>query len=125
MARALNASDPGTRAEEAIVASLLTLALSLGTAGTAHAAHDATIKIHRLAYFPNTMTVAPGARVFVKNLDSKMEVPHSVTADAGEDVFDTEPFLGTSSFVAPTKPGTYWFHCEVHEFMHGFLKVSG
>jgi len=61
----------------------------------------------------------------MKNLDSKQGVPHSVTADAGEDVFDTEPFLGQASFMAPTTPGVYWFHCEVHEFMHGFLDVTG
>jgi plastocyanin len=109
----------------ALLAPALALTLLLGVAGPAQAGHDTMIKIHRLSFFPNTMTVAPGARVLVKNLDSKQGVPHSVTADAGEDVFDTEPFLGQASFVAPSTPGVYWYHCEVHEFMHGFLDVTG
>jgi plastocyanin len=107
-----------------LLAPALVLALSLGSAGPAQAGHDNTIKIHRLAFYPNTMTVAPGARILVRNLETH-GVPHSVTADAGEDVFDTEPFVGVSSFVAPTTPGIYWYHCEVHEFMHGFIDVTG
>jgi plastocyanin len=113
------------RRTAALLVPAFALMLMLGAAGPAQAGHDSMIKIHRVAFYPNTMTVAPGARVLVKNLDSKQGVPHSVTADAGEEVFDTEPFLGEASFQAPTTPGVYWFHCEIHEFMHGFLDVTG
>ncbi len=68
------------------------------------------------------VSVAPGAKVMVANAD---KVAHTVTADSGGDVFDVNIDAGgTASFTAPTKPGTYEFHCIYHGNMHGTLVVA-
>jgi plastocyanin len=49
---------------------------------------------------------------------------HSVTSDTGG-VFDVNvPASSTVTLTAPTKPGTYKFHCNFHAQMHGTLTVS-
>jgi plastocyanin len=55
----------------------------------------------------------------------KDEASHSVTADAGN-VFDVRVSGGggTSTFTAPSAPGTYAFHCRYHATMHGSLVVQ-
>ena len=57
----------------------------------------------------------------VQNSDS---VAHTVTADSG-DAFDVTIQGGaTAHFTAPSKPGTYKFHCTFHSNMHGSLTVG-
>ena len=66
-------------------------------------------------------SVAPGATVSVMNMDGEN---HTVTADKGN-AFDVKATAGsTVTFVAPTKPGTYPFHCTYHSNMHGALIVK-
>ena len=50
---------------------------------------------------------------------------HTVTSDQGG-VFDVKADGGggTVTLTAPTKPGTYPFHCTYHANMHGVLVVS-
>ncbi|MEO7071026.1 MAG: cupredoxin domain-containing protein [Nostocoides sp.] len=64
-------------------------------------------------------SVAPGATVSVKNLDV---VNHTVTADDGS---FTDPATAekTTTFTAPTKPGSYPFTCTIHPEMKGVLVV--
>ncbi|GAC1326713.1 MAG: hypothetical protein NVSMB13_12210 [Mycobacteriales bacterium] len=66
------------------------------------------------------ITVAPGATIRLVNEDDE---PHTVTAD--DKSFDSKTFdkKAPGSLVAPSKPGTYKFHCEVHPSMHGTLTV--
>lgn len=69
-----------------------------------------------------SVTVAPGSKVEVENEGA---APHTVTADDG--TFDTdrvEPGASTS-FTAPTEPGDYAYHCEIHPAMTGTLTVQG
>lgn len=71
--------------------------------------------------YSGTLTVKPGATVMVANDDG---VAHTVTADSGS-AFDVNVKGGdTATFKAPTKPGTYNYHCTYHAEMHGVLKVS-
>jgi len=52
------------------------------------------------------------------------EEAHTVTADSGG-AFDDKATAGASTrFQAPTKPGTYPFHCTYHSNMHGVLVVT-
>lgn len=64
--------------------------------------------------------VTPGATVTVVNRD---EPSHTVTADDG--LFDVRVSGGggTSTFTAPTAPGSYPIHCKYHANMHGSLTV--
>jgi plastocyanin len=47
-----------------------------------------------------------------------------VTSDDGKSFNVTVAAGGTATFTAPTKPGTYPFHCSVHPQMHGTLVVK-
>lgn len=87
------------------------------TAGTA----AVTITIKDFA-FGEPLTVAPGATVAITNMDS---AAHTVTADEGA-AFDTEVKGGggTATITAPTKPGSYPYHCTFHPGMHGTLIVK-
>ncbi len=67
-----------------------------------------------------TRTAEAGSVVTVQNKDG---VTHSVTADGG--AFDVAVPAGTTArFVAPSRPGTYAFHCNFHASMHGTLTVA-
>ncbi|PVZ59614.1 cupredoxin domain-containing protein [Arthrobacter sp. H-02-3] len=80
-----------------------------------------TITIKDFA-FGDPLTVAPGATVAITNMDT---AAHTVTADEGA-AFDTEVKGGggTATFTAPTKPGSYPYHCTFHPGMHGVLIVK-
>ncbi len=116
----------------ATAAAVLTTVV-LGSAGqagavpireTAPTAGLSRMVIVAFTYLPDPVVVKPGARVTVTNLDDAVIhlIPgHSVTADSG--AFNTGIFFGTKTFTAPSKPGVYRFHCEVHFFMHGVLVV--
>lgn len=72
--------------------------------------------------FGAPVTVSPGARVTVTNLDS---APHTVTADDGSAFnVDVKGSGGTGTFTAPMQPGTYTYHCIYHPQMHGTLTVG-
>ncbi len=88
--------------------------------GTASAAMTG-IAISNYAY-QTPVSVAPGAKVTVTNMDS---VEHTVTADQGS-AFDVEVKEngGTATITAPSQPGTYAFHCRYHANMHGTLTVK-
>jgi plastocyanin len=86
-----------------------------GTAGT-------SMTIAGFKYDPSPLTVAPGTTIPVKNTDGP---EHTVTSDAAG-LFKADDIKNgmTVSFTAPTKPGTYTYHCEYHSYMHGTLIVK-
>ncbi len=99
-------------------------AASTATAATAPAtsapAAGPTITISDFK-FGAPLAVKPGVAVTVVNSDG---AEHTVTADAGS-AFDAEVSgKGTTTFTAPTQPGTYAFHCNYHPMMHGQLIVQ-
>ncbi|MGH9063138.1 MAG: cupredoxin domain-containing protein [Acidimicrobiales bacterium] len=82
------------------------------------------ITITNYKFHPQTLTVSPGATVTVRNMDTPT---HTVTADAPHAKLFNTGDVGpgqTKTFKAPTQPGKYPYHCEVHPFMHGTLDVS-
>ena len=86
------------------------------------AAAGTKIDIKAFAFSPKTITVKPGATVTVTNSD----IPgHSVTSDDGTS-FDTGVFGQgkTVTFTAPTKVGSYPFHCTPHPNMKATLVIA-
>jgi plastocyanin len=72
--------------------------------------------------FQGPVSVAPGAKVMVTNDDSST---HSVTSDqAGLFDVDVTASGGTATFTAPTKPGSYPYHCKYHGNMQATLVVK-
>jgi plastocyanin len=69
----------------------------------------------------STTSVPAGSTVTVKN-DSSTQ--HTVTADTGGAFNVTIDGGKTATFTAPSKAGTYKFHCNIHPFMHGTLTVT-
>jgi plastocyanin len=70
---------------------------------------------------PMAASVAPGATVNVTNKDS---VTHTLTATGGQ--FNTGDIGAnqTKTFTAPTKPGTYHYICNIHQYMMGTIVVQ-
>ena len=71
--------------------------------------------------FGDPITVAPGAKITVKNDDS---AEHSVTSQT-EGKFDVHVDGGEqATLTAPTEPGEYAFYCVYHPSMTGSLIVQ-
>ena len=69
-----------------------------------------------------TSPAKAGATVTIKNTTS---VQHTVTADTTAGGFDVTVDPGKSmTFTAPSKPGVYKFHCNIHTYMTGALTVT-
>jgi plastocyanin len=122
-------SETTMRRAVSLLVALLTVGLVVAGCGssgggsstsTTPAAPD-TITINNFAFSPSTLTVSPGAKVTVKNADS---TTHTVTAS--DKSFDTGDIAtgATTTFTAPSKPGTYKYICTIHQFMQGTLTVK-
>lgn len=79
----------------------------------------ATLEISDFTF--SASAAEPGATVAVSNRDG---FPHTATADDGSFQSGTVDAGGTGGFVAPSAPGTYPFHCEIHPQMNGALTVG-
>ncbi len=82
----------------------------------------ASIEIKNFSHNPETLVVKPGETVTVTNRDI---VGHTVTSDQ-KGLFDTG-LIGrseTKTFIAPTTPGEYAYHCTPHPFMKAVLIVK-
>ncbi len=84
------------------------------TATSGGGSAGATITIQNFAFSPVTLTVRPGEIVTVVNKDG---VAHTLTSTTG--AFDTGDIAagGSTTFKAPTTPGTYRYHCKIHVTM--------
>ncbi|MGH3521242.1 MAG: cupredoxin domain-containing protein [Mycobacterium sp.] len=127
------ARRPRARHRRATALALVVFSVLLGACGTPDAktspavpaavqpAAAVTVVIRNSAFIPASFTVPPGATVTVRNED---QVIHTVTAD--NRAFNTGNVSRgvTSTFTAPTRPGTYPFHCLFHNYETGALTVS-
>jgi plastocyanin len=109
-----------------IALSLLAVTVG-GTAATAAPASAGTsrplINIVAFRYRPSPLTVAPGTRIDVRNVDGIVfGEPHSLTGRA----FNTGVFTtGIRTITAPSREGTYRYLCLVHgPSMNGTLIVD-
>jgi plastocyanin len=129
---------PGTRARRALLCAACALVLTVlaacsssgssgdaassstsGSAAGSGGSAAAVVTIQDFA-FTTPDSVSPGARVTVHNMDG---TAHTVTADSGN-AFNDAAAPGNSTFTAPTEPGSYPFHCNIHPEMHGVLVVA-
>ncbi len=103
------------------VAALGLAACSSGSSSSTgtNAGAAATITIKNLT-FAVPPSVHAGARVTVRNDDG---FQHTVSADDGQFGVSVNG-NGTATFTAPSKPGSYPFHCNIHSTMHGTLTVT-
>jgi plastocyanin len=71
-------------------------------------------------FSPMDLSVAPGATISVTNKDS---ATHTLTASGSQ--FNTGDIVQnqTKTFTAPTKPGTYHYICNIHQYMMGTITV--
>jgi plastocyanin len=91
---------------------------SKGSSGGSGGSGSAQITVQDFQF--TTKPVTAGAKVTVHNNGPST---HSVTADAGG--FDVTINSGAdATFTAPSKAGTYKFHCKFHSQMHGTLTVQ-
>ncbi|HEY1222073.1 MAG TPA: cupredoxin domain-containing protein [Acidimicrobiales bacterium] len=102
---------------------LLATSAVLGTssAGASSTTKSVTITIKNFMFSPMKITVEPGEKIKVKNEDG---VTHTLTASGGQ--FNTGN-IGhdvTKSFRSPTKPGTYDYVCNIHQYMTGEIIVK-
>jgi plastocyanin len=65
--------------------------------------------------------VKAGATVDIKNNDS---FTHTVTSDDGTSFNVSVDGGKTATITAPSKPGSYKFHCNIHSNMHATLIVQ-
>jgi plastocyanin len=104
-------------------ASATSSAQPTGSSATQKSGTTDTIVIKNFMFTPDSLTVAPGAVVTVRNEDS---VTHTLTDKADHNAFNSGP-VGpnqTKTFKAPDQAGSYPFLCTIHQFMTGTLVVS-
>jgi plastocyanin len=83
--------------------------------GTANA-----VVIKNFAFAPATLHVRAGATVAVTNDDG---AAHTLTADDGN--FDTGRLDGgKQATITIDEPGTYAYHCDIHNYMTGVIEAS-
>jgi plastocyanin len=118
-----DASTSAAPSSAAATSAAATSAAATSGGGTATSA-AATITIQGFK-FGDPITVAPGATVTVSNKDT---AGHNVVSDdAGKFRTPVIQQNESSTFTAPTAPGTYKFSCTIHANMKGIgtLIVQG
>lgn len=90
-------------------------ATKTGTTGRA-------ITIKDFTFAPTPLSATAGTTITVTNRDN---TAHTVTAD--NDEFDTANIdaNANATFTVPKEPGTYAYHCRIHDFMKGSIRVTG
>lgn len=81
-----------------------------------------TVKIKDGSFQPSTLTVAAGTRVLWHNQDA---VLHTVTSDV-QGLFDSESISPGGKFALIfNTPGSYSYHCALHQNMRAAIVVTG
>jgi len=110
----------------AVLALVLAVSLSPGVPSSSSASASSSVKgtsitISNFMFMPMSLSVSPGATVKVTNKDS---ATHTLTATGGQ--FNTGNITQnqTKTFKAPSKPGTYHYICNIHQYMMGTIVVK-
>jgi plastocyanin len=95
-------------------------ACSSSSKGSSSGSGSAVITMQNTS-FKVTGPVKAGATVNIKNNDS---FQHTVTSDDGTSFDVTVDGGKTATITAPSKAGSYKFHCNIHSNMHATLTVQ-
>ena len=83
---------------------------------------EASASIRTFKFRPDTLVVAAGTQVTWTNMD---EIEHTVTADSAALKIDGAlAGKGATFRAAFPKAGSYAYHCDRHQFMHGVVRVT-
>jgi plastocyanin len=84
------------------------------------AVHTGQVSIRNFAFGPSTITVVVGTKVTWTNEDG---VEHVILASSAG---FKSPVLNQGDAASHTfsKPGTYYYICSIHPFMHGTVVVT-
>jgi plastocyanin len=99
-----------------LCASLLT---SVAACGSSSASSTAEVLVKNYVFPP--ITASPGEKLKLVDGDDES---HTITADDGSFKFGPFSPKASGQLVAPTKSGSYPFHCDIHPSMHGTLVVQ-
>jgi plastocyanin len=105
----------------AIVTTVVTLQItSAPPSATATAtANGNTISIKNFTFSPSPSKATSGRAITVRNADA---TAHTITADDGS--FDTGHIEGGGrATITIDAPGTYSYHCDIHNYMTGKITV--
>ncbi len=79
----------------------------------------AAVSIKNFQFAPNPLVVQAGAEVTVTNDDGTL---HTLTAD--DKSFDTGDLDGgAKGTITVDAPGTYAYHCDIHNYMTGTIEA--
>lgn len=100
-------------------AGLRAAASESATSPVASASGTKTERIANFEYHPTPLTVGAGTTVVFSN---QSNISHTATENGGG--FKTGVIKpGTTASITLKRPGTYFFHCSIHPFMHGKIVV--
>jgi plastocyanin len=92
---------------------------SVAAPGGGSGAAGNAVSIKNFQFSPNPLVVKAGAAVTVTNDDGTV---HTLTADDGK--FDTGNLDGgAKKTVSIDAPGTYAYHCDIHNYMTGTIEA--
>lgn len=110
----------------ALVTVLVTLnvtddkASSAADTGGGRAGSGTAISIKNFQFSPDPFTVKAGTAITVTNDDGTV---HTLTADTGQ--FDTGDLDGgAKGTITIDVPGTYAYHCAIHNYMTGTIEAT-
>ena len=96
---------------------------SSGSSTAPVASGPVTIDIKNFMFQQGSITVKAGTRVTWTNQDPQ-GTNHTATADGG--AFNTGPIApGASVSETLSAPGTYMYHCNIHQYMTATITVVG
>ena len=104
----------------AVVLALTVLAACSSSSKSSSGSGSPVITMQNTA-FSVAGPVKAGATVNIKNNDS---FTHTVTSDDGTSFNVSVDGGKTATITAPSKPGAYKFHCNIHSNMHATLTVQ-
>ncbi len=94
---------------------------STGAPAKTGAGTGTTVTIKDFAFQPTPLDAEVGATITVDNTDS---AAHTLTAD--DKSFDTGTIEGEASGrITLTKAGEFTYHCAIHDYMKGVIRVTG